>query len=722
MTRFHVVVVGLFLVILLADPALAEDSTHSVHHKPLFELSLEELSEIPVVTASKHSQSQQRASSSVTVITKRDIKRWSIRTIYDLLKRVPGFFPSSQATWPLVGSRGIVSDGTDHILLMIDGHRQNSIIGQGYQQQDMLPLLDKAERVEIIRGPGSVLWGSSAVLASINIITATKSTGEEKNSITPTFESGNKLFSANATRYFETPSGVEGMISATYFEATGYNRDGKTEGDAFSNAEAAGLKGNVEFPWGVLGNWPKLERQFDGYELYGRIKVSDSDELIGRILESSYNYPWDSLAGVESDLRTRKAYLEYRNSSTWSDTLSSEVAVYADILLQNRFPRRLFEAATSADDSRSQDQTNEETAFGVESTATKKLLERNTLKLGIQYVRTKIGANRDSRFNPGLNRPTAVAPDGVQLPYVGVESGFDNNVAAFFEDSHDISDNDTVFAGLRYDYNDFREKSGKFLPRAGIIHAFDENWVAKYVFNTGYLRPNAVYAKSTGVIVDDTRGPSQGLLVVDKSERILSHDLEFSWTDERAAFSATLFYMQVSDFISFDAFNNPQGYKNLGDIDSKGIEIAGKYPMTEMLDIYANYAFANAEGSKSQHQGALYSESGRVLNYPRHTWNAGLDYLYSDTVSLNLNLRGWNDMDVVLPITETATYGEFGNLSGEHYLDIAINFSRIASGPFDLGFFCSNIFDNQDAIGMITNDGFWYPRGRSIGASLKVRW
>ena len=107
----------------------------------------------------------------MSVITARDIERSGYRTVYDVLARVPGFFPSAQATWKLVGTRGLVADGNDHILLLIDGHPQNSIIAHGFQQQDQMPALEKVERIEIIRGPGSVLWGTSAAHAIINVVT-----------------------------------------------------------------------------------------------------------------------------------------------------------------------------------------------------------------------------------------------------------------------------------------------------------------------------------------------------------------------------------------------------------------------------------------------------------------------------------------------------------------------------------------------------------------------
>jgi len=138
----------------------------------LSELSIEDLMNVEVVTASRTEERLTRATSVMSVITAREIERAGFRTIYEVLARVPGFFPTSQATWKLAGTRGLVSDGNDHTLLLIDGHPQNSIVAHGSQQQDQIPALEKVERIEIIRGPGSVLWGGSAANAIINVVTS----------------------------------------------------------------------------------------------------------------------------------------------------------------------------------------------------------------------------------------------------------------------------------------------------------------------------------------------------------------------------------------------------------------------------------------------------------------------------------------------------------------------------------------------------------------------
>ena len=138
-----------------ATPVAGQDTAPPSN---LYDLSLEDLMQIEVTTASRLEEKLTRSTSVMSVITARDIERAGFRTVYDVLARVPGFFPSSQATWKLVGTRGLLADGNDHILLLIDGHPQNSILAQGYQQQDLMPVLEKVERIEIIRGPGSVLW------------------------------------------------------------------------------------------------------------------------------------------------------------------------------------------------------------------------------------------------------------------------------------------------------------------------------------------------------------------------------------------------------------------------------------------------------------------------------------------------------------------------------------------------------------------------------------
>ena len=99
---------GILALILFPSKAYSEDA---------FQFFAEEAK---VITASKQDQTLAHATSVMTVVTAADIELWGVRTLYEVLKRVPGFFPTSQATWPLLGSRGLLADSNDHILLLVD--------------------------------------------------------------------------------------------------------------------------------------------------------------------------------------------------------------------------------------------------------------------------------------------------------------------------------------------------------------------------------------------------------------------------------------------------------------------------------------------------------------------------------------------------------------------------------------------------------------------------
>jgi outer membrane receptor for ferrienterochelin and colicin len=363
-----------------------------------------------------------------------------------------------------------------------------------------------------------------------------------------------------------------------------------------------------------------------------------------------------------------------------------------------------------------QDQSNEERAFGVEAMADLRLSRENTLSVGAKATRVRVGPNRDARLDIANN--TAASDT---LPYIGVESGFDNTLAAYAEDRWELAGGrTTLFLGARLESNDFRERATVFLPRGGMIQSLSDAVTAKYIYNSGYLRPNAVYAKTTGVIVDETRGPSQGFLVVDQSETIRNHEVQLYWRGASGHIGLNGFHMSIDDYISFDANNLPQGYKNLGDARSVGLEFEIERSVWDGLVASANYSLARATLANSRHVGALTNDENETLNYPRHIYNVGVTWRFGSANDLNLNLNGWRDMHIVKPLAADGSGGTFGDLRGEAYLDLNLDLPRLGGGPFDLGIFCTNLLDNTDAVGMIVNNGIWHPRGRNLGAELRV--
>jgi iron complex outermembrane receptor protein len=150
-------------------PALAQEET-----KDIGEASLEELGTIQVYSASKHLQSASDAPASVTVVTADEIQKYGYRTLADILQSVRGFYITYDRDYSYVGVRGFgrLGDWNSRILLLVDGHGINdNALGQAMLGTEFLVDVDLIERVEIIRGPSSSLYGTDAFFAVINVIT-----------------------------------------------------------------------------------------------------------------------------------------------------------------------------------------------------------------------------------------------------------------------------------------------------------------------------------------------------------------------------------------------------------------------------------------------------------------------------------------------------------------------------------------------------------------------
>ncbi|HEU5336165.1 MAG TPA: TonB-dependent receptor, partial [Terriglobales bacterium] len=183
--------------------------------------SLEELMNIKVYTASTYLQTAETAPSLVTVVTADQIRKYGYRTLADILRSVGGFYVTSDRNYSYVGVRGFARPGdyNTRILLLVDGHRLNdSVYGSSFVGFDALLDVDLIERVEIIRGPTSSLYGTNAFLAVVNVIpkTSQQIQGVELSTFLGSFGS----YQGRAT-YGQTAAGIEMLVSATYYTSSG---------------------------------------------------------------------------------------------------------------------------------------------------------------------------------------------------------------------------------------------------------------------------------------------------------------------------------------------------------------------------------------------------------------------------------------------------------------------------------------------------------------------
>lgn len=145
----------------------------------LADLNLEQLMDLTVEKvygASKFEQDVTEAPASVSVVTAADIKIYGWRTLADLLNATRGFFTAYDRNYHYIGVRGFNRPGdyNSRVLLLVDGHRLNDNVYQTAAIGTDFPLdLALIERVEIVRGPSSSLYGTSAFFGVISITTRT---------------------------------------------------------------------------------------------------------------------------------------------------------------------------------------------------------------------------------------------------------------------------------------------------------------------------------------------------------------------------------------------------------------------------------------------------------------------------------------------------------------------------------------------------------------------
>jgi outer membrane receptor for ferrienterochelin and colicins len=139
----------------------------------LSDLSLEGLLNLKITVASKSEETTSEAPSVVTVFTREDIQRLGVRTVEQLLNFVPGFQanPDESDHNQRITVRGRSSTAGESVLMLVDGQRVNDLYFGGINALNHGIPTENIVQVEIIRGPGSALYGANAFLGIVNIKT-----------------------------------------------------------------------------------------------------------------------------------------------------------------------------------------------------------------------------------------------------------------------------------------------------------------------------------------------------------------------------------------------------------------------------------------------------------------------------------------------------------------------------------------------------------------------
>lgn len=138
----------------------------------LTEMSLEQLSQIPVTSVSKKPQRLADAAASVYVITNEDIRRSGAASLPEALRLAPNLQVSRiNASEYAISARGFATTTSNKLLVLIDGRAAYTPLFSGVFWNAQEVNLQDVERIEVVSGPGSTTWGTNAVVGVINVIT-----------------------------------------------------------------------------------------------------------------------------------------------------------------------------------------------------------------------------------------------------------------------------------------------------------------------------------------------------------------------------------------------------------------------------------------------------------------------------------------------------------------------------------------------------------------------
>jgi outer membrane receptor for ferrienterochelin and colicins len=543
----------LLIIVLLAIPATAQEQK-----KDLGDASLEELGTIQVYSASKHLQSASDAPSSVTVITADDIQKYGYRTLAEILESVRGFYITYDRDYAFVGVRGFgrLGDFNPQVLLLVDGHRiNNNVDGQAMIGSEFLVDVDLIERVEIIRGPSSSLYGTDAFLAVINVITRkpTQLKGVELSFSDASFGT----FQGRAS-YSGQYKGVAMLLSGTF-----YNSQGQTlffpQFD--SPATNYGITRNTDYEdfQHILATI-----SFHGFTLQGLFSARDKGVPTG-YYGTVFNDP--RTANVDHHQYFDLGY-QHSVSEKWGLTARTS---YDQVRLQAPvvYATGLLDPSTTADV-----YSFRGNWWNGEAKLSGTLFEKHKIALG-----TEITDNLRQ-------------DQGEYLPIGNVFSADPISSliwALYAQDEFAITHALTLSAGVRYDH--YSSFGGTTNPRLGLIYHLSHPTTLKLLYGTAFRAPQPFeVTPDLGSFYDDNHklGPEK----IRSIEGVVEQGLGQSFT-----LSGSVFRNEIDDLITLvtKSSDAQQEYENDGEADAAGVEVELDGHLASGIKGRASYSYVDAQ-------------------------------------------------------------------------------------------------------------------------------
>ncbi len=551
-----------------------------------------------VVTASGFEQDIKKAAASISVLTQEEINKKAYRDVTDALKDVPGVVVTGGGSSSDISIRGM---GSAYTVILVDGKKvntrsvrpnsDNSGIEQGW-----LPNIGAIERIEVIRGPMSGLYGSDAMGGVINIITkknVTEWTGSIKldTTLQENSDSGNQ---------YQTNAYIAGPLIANLlsFKANGLYSQ-RDEDEIYGGYS----KQKIRAGGAAFSLTPNDDHTID---LEYQRSIQNRDATVGKSIspiQTGRNPPANSL----TDYYRTEYSLTHRGKI-------GEVETHSYIQREeNENPSRNMEA------------TN--TTF---NTINKINFGRQSLSFGGMYLKEELD-DKGNQLSVGGAKPV---------------SNLDRySWALFAENAWNIVDDFTLTSSLRLDKD---EKFGDhWSPKVYGVWGLNDNWVIKGGVSTGYKTPAlratvAEWGQATG------GGQSKGVIVGNpdlKPEKSVNYEMSFNWDNlDNLTAGLTLFNSEFKDKITEirtcqgasgsmgcdwlgEKFDFVSLRENVDKANMRGAEATFGWKVLPNVNLSANYTFTDTE----QKSGA---NKGKPLNeMPKHMFNTTADWEINDQFS-----------------------------------------------------------------------------------------
>ncbi|MGO2334591.1 TonB-dependent receptor domain-containing protein [Providencia sp.] len=573
-----------------------------------------ENSDTMVVSASGYSQQLRDAPASVTVITAEQLQNKPVRDLADAVKDVEGVSIVGAANKQDINIRGLPGEYT---LILVDGRRQNSREsrpnGSGGFEAGFMPPVEAIERIEVIRGPMSSLYGSDAMGGVINIITK-KVTNEWHGSLSTgaivqeNSDSGN---STDGNFYLSGPL-MQDKLGLQLYGGGDYRQEDKiTEGH--NKKDNKSLTAKLTFtPW---------DNQTFLFEA-GRT-TQERTSTPGKSLAEYEIRGTSKKANTKTELHNDRNHLALTYKGDW-DSFNTELSVYQEQTKRSTKSERQ-ETKTSPLVYSYEPRVPEITNTVVDGKVVA-FLPDNILSVGGQFQHAKLKDSSSTGKTTTENAKLSA-----------------EQYALFVENEFTATDDLILTGGLRLDHHE--TYGNHWNPRGYAVYYLTDEITIKGGVSQAFRAPTLREVSSGyGTSTEGGNGIIYGNPDL-KPEKSLSEEISIAYNHE-SGFDASLtffntdFKNKLTSYYTGDADPitnlNLYTYDNVGKANIKGVEVATGIPLAQDWKLSLNYTYTDSERkSDDEKLSSGQSLKGYALDKtPKHLANAKLDWNYSEDLTL----------------------------------------------------------------------------------------